>query len=73
MTLPSYQKCKVYTNHLEMYQTNFGYPYFYETVVTENTYLYLFDSNMRPNRRKVQPVQTAKSTRQQNIFTVNNI
>ena len=56
-----------------MYQTNFGYPYFYETVVTENAYLYLFDSDMRPNRRKVQPVQIAKSTRQENIFTVDNI
>ena len=73
MTLPSYQECKFCTNHLEMYQTTFGYPYFYETVVTENAYLYLFDSDMRPNRRKVQPVQIAKSTRQENIFTVDNI
>ena len=71
--MPRYQECKFCTNHLEMYQTNFGYPYFYETVVTENAYLYLFDSDMRPNRRKVQPVQIAKSTRQENIFTVNNI
>ena len=38
MTLPSYQKCKICTNHLAMYQTKFGYFYIYETVVTENTH-----------------------------------
>ena len=34
---------------------------------------YLLDSNMRPNRSKVQPVQIAKSTRQKNIFAIENI
>ena len=73
MTLPSYQKYKICINHLAMHHTKFEYSYPYKTVVTENAYLYLFDSDMRPNRRKVQPVQIAKSTRQENIFTVDNI
>ena len=38
MTLPIYQKCKIYTNYLEMYQIPFGYSYINETVVTENTH-----------------------------------